>query len=130
MIPMKPSLLQQFAPSRRDFLKTILAAGMAPMVVPAHVLGADAPSGKISVGVIGVGAQGTSDMHAFLKEKSARVTAICDINKRNLANAQKAIAQSYGPGPVKEYTDFRELNAAIGCGFLARIRILIDHLRG
>ena len=108
---MKTSLLRQFAPSRRDFFKSILAAGVAPLVVPAHVLGADAPSGKISVGVIGVGAQGTSDMRAFLTEKAARVTAICDVNKRNLANAQKIIAEAYGPGPVKEYSDFRELNA-------------------
>jgi predicted dehydrogenase len=111
---MKPSLLQQFAPSRRDFLKTILAAGVAPMVVPAHVLGADAPSGRISVGVIGVGAQGTSDMRAFLIQKDVRVTAICDINRRNLANAQKVIAETYGPGAVKEYKDFRELNADPG----------------
>ncbi len=108
---MKTILLQQFTPNRRHFLKTILAAGVAPMVVPAHVLGADAPSDKISVGVIGVGAQGTSDMRAFLKEKGARVTAICDINKRNMARAQKVIAETYGPGPVKEFTDFRELNA-------------------
>jgi predicted dehydrogenase len=108
---MKHPRTHLLAPTRRGFLKSVVAAGVAPMFVPARLFGADAPSGKINVGVIGVGAQGTSDMQAFLKEKAARVTAICDVNKHSLARAQKHIAAAYGPGPVREYTDFRELNA-------------------
>ena len=104
-------MIPTFSPTRRGFLKLVLAAGVAPLLIPNRLLGADAPSGKISVGVIGVGAQGTSDMRAFLTQKDVRVTALCDVNKRNLANAQKVMAEAYGPGAVKEYSDFRELNA-------------------
>ena len=48
--------------SRRDFcrrsaagLASVLAAGAAPVIVPARVLGAEAPSKKLALGVIGCG---------------------------------------------------------------------------
>ena len=103
-----------FAPNRRQFLKSILAASTAPLFVPAHVLGADGqtpPSGKITVGVLGVGAQGQPDMRNFLGQANARVTAICDVNRRNLESARAHIATAYGSPDVKVYKDFRELNA-------------------
>ena len=103
-----------FAPSRRQFLKSILAASTAPLFVPAHVLGADGqtpPSGKITVGVLGVGAQGQPDMRNFLGQADARVTAICDVNRRNIEGARAHIATAYGRPDVKVFTDFRELNA-------------------
>ena len=103
-----------FSSNRRHFIKSILAAGVGPLCLPAHVLGADgqtAPSGKISVGVIGVGAQGQGDMWGFLGQKDVRVTAICDVNQRNLATARQAIAKTYGRDEIREYRDFRELNA-------------------
>ncbi|MEI7729796.1 MAG: Gfo/Idh/MocA family oxidoreductase [Verrucomicrobiota bacterium] len=111
---MNSNLTNACPPNRRRFLKSILVAGVAPTCVPARVLGADgqtSPSGKINVGVIGVGAQGTSDMRGFLAQKDVRVTAICDVNQRNLANARKLIAEAYGQDQVKEYPDFRDLNA-------------------
>ena len=52
----------------------MLAAGAAPYVVPARLFGAGgqtAPSKKINVGVIGVGAQGRGDLVNFLKSKMA-----------------------------------------------------------
>ena len=103
-----------FAPSRRQFIKSILAASTAPLFVPAHVLGADGqtpPSGKITVGVLGVGAQGQPDMMNFLGQADARVTAICDVNRRNIEGARAHIATAYGRPDVKVFTDFRELNA-------------------
>ena len=44
------------AVNRKCFIKGILAAGAAPIIVPAKVLGKDAPSNKITLGVIGLGA--------------------------------------------------------------------------
>jgi predicted dehydrogenase len=101
-------------PNRRQFLKSILAASTAPLFVPAHVLGGDGqtpPSGKITVGVLGVGAQGQPDMRNFLGQANVRVTAICDVNRRNLESARSHIATAYGSPDVKVYKDFRELNA-------------------
>ena len=100
--------------SRRSLLKSMLAAGAAPWFVPAHVLGAagqTTPSNKITVGVIGVGAQGTGDMINFLAQDDVRVTAICDVNQRRIAAARDRIAKAYGSPDVKVLADFRELNA-------------------
>jgi predicted dehydrogenase len=97
--------------TRRSLIKSILAAGVAPAFVPAHVLRAQsAPSNKITLGVIGVGAQGTGDMRAFLNHDDVRVTAVCDVNARNIDRARKLIGERYGSDDVKVYRDFRELN--------------------
>jgi predicted dehydrogenase len=102
---------------RRSFLKSMLAAGTAPWIVPAHVLGREArtpPSGKLTLGVIGVGAQGQGDMRDFLTNEGVRVTAICDVNRRNVDAARQHIAATYGKPDVKVFADFRELNADPG----------------
>ncbi len=100
---------------RRSFMRALLAAGTAPSVIPAHVMGAEAPSNKITLGVIGVGAQGTQDMVNFLGlRKEVRVTAICDVNQRNIARARERIKGAYGSPDVRVYKDFRELNADPG----------------
>ena len=65
--------------SRRDFLKTSAALGAA-YVVPASVLGSNAPSNRINVGVIGTGTRGTPDMQLFMRNDDVQVVAICDVN--------------------------------------------------
>ncbi|MGA2863311.1 MAG: Gfo/Idh/MocA family oxidoreductase [Verrucomicrobiota bacterium] len=78
------------------------------------MLGADGqtpPSGKITIGVLGVGAQGQPDMRNFLGKADARVTAICDVNRRNIERARAHVAAAYGSPDVKVFSDFRELNA-------------------
>jgi len=100
--------------SRRTLLKSALAAGAAPWIVPARVLsapGRTAPSDKITLGVIGTGAQGQGDMRDFLTHEGVRVTALCDVNQQKIQAARKHVAQAYGADDVKVYTDFRQLNA-------------------
>jgi len=68
---------------RREFLKAGLAVGAvfgAPSVIPSRVLGAYAPSNRITVGFIGLGNQSTVDLPAFLKQPDAQVVAVCDVN--------------------------------------------------
>jgi len=102
------SLIQ---PNRRSFIQAVLAAGTAPWYVPASVLrGASAPSNKITLGVIGAGAQGTGDMRAFLNHDEVRVTAICDVNQGNVDRARGHVREKYGSDDVKIFNDFRELN--------------------
>src|SRR3954462_2119959 len=97
--------------NRRRSLKSILAAGVAPLFVPARLLrGQSAPSNKITLGVIGVGAQGTGDMRAFLNHDDVRVTALCDVNSRNIERARQLVGERYGSPDVKIYRDFRDLN--------------------
>lgn len=100
--------------TRRTFIKSMLVAGAAPWFVPAHVLGGEgqtAPSDKITLGVLGVGAQGTNDMRDFLGHADVRVTAVCDVNQRNIATARRFVAERYGSPDLKVYSDFQALNA-------------------
>jgi predicted dehydrogenase len=96
---------------RRRSLQAILATGIVPLIVPARLLRSQtAPSNKITLGVIGVGAQGTGDMRAFLNHDDVRVIALSDVNTKNLDRAKGFIAERYGSADVKTYHDFRELN--------------------
>ncbi len=70
--------------TRREMLRASAAVGSAalavPWVVPASVFGADAPSNRIHVGVIGNGNQATLDRPAFLEQPDVQVLAVCDVN--------------------------------------------------
>ena len=53
----------------------------APYIVPATALGDDkraAPSGRINLGVIGIGPRGTYDLRAMLKLPDVQCLAVCD----------------------------------------------------
>ncbi len=100
--------------TRRTFAKSMLAAGAAPWIVPAQVLGLEGktpPSHKMTLGILGVGDQGQNDMRDFLGLDDVRVVAICDVNKRHIASARGYVAKAYGSADVRVFSDFRELNA-------------------
>ena len=115
------------SPTRRDFLRTASAAAAvsAPYVVPASVFGADAPSNRISVGVIGAGNQGFLDLKLFMEQPDCRVTAVCDVNRggggykepediRGREPGKQLVDSHYderGSGGCKAFGDFRELLA-------------------
>ena len=74
------------AATRRRFLKRIAAttAGAitgAPLIVPRTVLGANAPSNRINMAVIGLGTRGIPDLKLFLKNEDVQVVALCDVNR-------------------------------------------------
>ncbi len=96
---------------RRSFLSQVLATGSAPWIIPSHVLRSQtAPSNKVTLGVIGVGSQGTHDMRGFLGLDDVRVVAVCDVNKQHIDQARGHVKAAYGSDDVKVYHDFRELN--------------------
>jgi len=69
--------------SRRQVLGAAAGAVAFPYIVPSSVFGAAAPSGKITMGCIGVGSQGSGNMNGFLdKEDDARILAVCDVVSR------------------------------------------------
>ena len=114
--------------SRRGFLKGVAAAGTAaafPSIVPATVLGADAPSNKIVMGAIGVGSMGSGDLNGFLGKSEVRVVAVCDVDSNHYTNAKNRVDGKYGNKDCKTYLDFRDL---IGRGDLdAVMTALPDH---
>ena len=67
--------------SRRGFLQQAVATGgvaaVAPLLVPSRVLGAGAPSKRITVGFIGTGRQAVfANLPAFLRGPDAQVVAL------------------------------------------------------
>ena len=98
--------------SRRDFVAAVAPAA-AFTILPASVLGRTeraAPSDRLTVACIGVGAQGTRVMMDFLKQPDVQVVAVCDVNEgsnnyvewgtNELRDKARALLgdPSYGPG--------------------------------
>ena len=79
--------------TRRGFLRaSAVTAGAAiglPTMVPASVFGANPPSERITIGCIGVGNMGTSDLKAFRGNPGAQVVAVCEVDAQRLQEAGK-----------------------------------------
>ena len=59
------------AMKRRNFIKTSAAGAVAaPTIIPSTVLGKDAPSNKITLGLIGCGGQGTGNMRNLMNQQA------------------------------------------------------------
>ncbi|MHC4170163.1 MAG: Gfo/Idh/MocA family protein, partial [Planctomycetota bacterium] len=108
--------------TRRAFLKGSAAATTAalvgPTIVPASVLGADAPSKRITFGFVGVGRMGMGDMREILGIKQAQVVAVCDLDSNRVRNARKTVEARYGEQSpsgtykgCKTFGDYRDLVA-------------------
>jgi len=99
-------------PNRRSFLKSMLTAGVAPLVIPSRLLGQNSPSNQITLGFIGVGFHGRAvNLTSFLSEPDCRVLAICDtyFDRRQLG--RKDVNARYGNTDCATIADFRELLA-------------------
>jgi len=95
--------------SRRSFLGGVGAALAAPYIVPSSVFGADAPSKRITMGVIGNGGQARGLTENAIKHKNTQIVALCDVDSKRLAEAKTLVDQYYGNEDCATYADFREL---------------------
>lgn len=119
--------------TRREFIRSSAALTAAtlggPFIAPASVFGRNAPSRRITLGVIGCGNQSTVDLPEWLKNDDCQIVAVCDVNRagrgykndaqflgrepqRDFVNrhyAQKTTSGSYRG--VTAHSDFRELLA-------------------
>jgi predicted dehydrogenase len=96
---------------RRRILKLLAASTAAPLILPRSLFGADAPSNKITLGCIGVGWQGGSNLRAFLNESQCQVVAVCDVDEAHLKKAVDQVNKHYGNTDCKGYKDCREILA-------------------
>lgn len=105
--------------SRRSFLKWTATAAVAwPTLIPASVLGANAPSRRVAVGHLGVGGQGSGVMDGLLRLPQNQSVAVCDPIRDRREGAAKRVEEFYatakGQGAYRgctPYRDFRELLA-------------------
>ena len=106
--------------SRRTFIQRTgasAAAVAAPMIIPARLLGANAPSNRVRVGHIGAGriAQG-HDMVGVAGSDLADVLAVADLDSRRAASGKTRVERLFAahnapPQKIDVYTDYKQLLA-------------------
>jgi predicted dehydrogenase len=98
--------------SRRQFLRATTTGAALPYLIPASVLGADAPSRKITIGFIGVGGHGLSwNLDRYLKLPAARVLMVCDVDGWRMRKAKAIVDTAYDNQDCAMTKDFREVLA-------------------
>lgn len=96
--------------SRRGALKTMAAGMAAPLILPSGLLHANAPSKRISIGMIGMGRQSLKvNLQPFLDSSDTIVLAVCDVDEWRLDNAKKAVDKHYGNRDCLVMRDWREI---------------------
>ena len=102
---------------RRGFLKkAAVSVGMVsvPYIVPSSVLGLNgkiAPSEKITIGCVGMGQMGTSNMRELMGNRDTRIVAVCDVFDYQRDKAKNIVDQHYANKDCATYNDFRDLLA-------------------
>ncbi len=110
--------------TRRTFLRGSVgavtgAAVLRPTIVPSSAFGANAPSNRVTVGMIGMGRQAYySNVKSFLSFPDAQVIAVCDVDAWRLESGRRAVEDHYAKnrssGTFKGcavFRDFRDLLA-------------------
>jgi len=107
--------------TRRGFLRRSAALAAGPYVVSSAVLGKDgavAPSERITLGFIGVGAMGRGHVACCVHHNDAQVLAVCDVDRWRRDHAKAIVEQAYGRqesrrgyGRCRAYRDLRDLLA-------------------
>jgi hypothetical protein len=109
--------------SSKDALsrRTAIAAGLAPLIVPRHVLGGagyQAPSDKLAIACVGVGGMGKNYLDGC---KSEQIVALCDLDYEFSA----PVFKTYPAAMV--YRDFRKMFDQEHKNFDALIVATPDH---
>ncbi len=91
-------------PTRRDFLKTSLLFTAALSLSPRLRAASEGANGDIRIAVIGFNGRGQDHIGNYLKQKGARIVALCDVDSKVL---EKGVAQLKAKG--QEVTPFQDL---------------------
>ena len=103
------------AHGRRAFLKRLAAGGAAlcaPLIVPCHVLGGEhgaPPSERVAVAVIGTGGRGMFHVINLLRQRQARILALCDVHAGRREETRKGVVEG---APRRAVLDPRRLPGA------------------
>jgi myo-inositol 2-dehydrogenase / D-chiro-inositol 1-dehydrogenase len=105
---------------RRDFLRNTAATAagtlVVPTIVPSSVFGNPSPNSRINIGQIGCGRMGRGDVAGTIKFDRARFVAVCDVDRKRMADGKKMIEDHYlnktgsrNYIDVKMYDDYRDM---------------------
>src|SRR3954447_21419216 len=82
--------------NRRNFLKSAILAGTAPLLLPHRTWAAETSANeKLSLGFIGMGKQNSGLMNGFIRRSDTRVLAVCDVDTTRRENAKKTVERYY-----------------------------------
>ena len=106
-------IMENSVTQRRQFLKSTAAVGMGLVILPTGTLsGANAPSNKLNVALIGVGGRGRSHQRPISSEN---IVALCDVDENNLATAAKKFPKARHYFDWRRCLDQKGLDAVICC---------------
>ncbi len=82
--------------NRRTFLRRTSLAAAAPMFVSSTVLGQNAPSNRITLGLIGMGLMMRTHLRSMCGRPGVQVLAVCDVDRQRREAARQAVEEAYG----------------------------------
>ncbi|MEZ5326751.1 MAG: Gfo/Idh/MocA family oxidoreductase [Verrucomicrobiales bacterium] len=94
--------------SRRKFLKSTAGTGALMSLAGRSVLGAESPSSRLRVGVMGL-SRGMAHVKAYLSVRNVEIAYVCDVDSRRAAEAVRAVERSGQYSPAIPVTDFRTI---------------------
>jgi predicted dehydrogenase len=98
---------------RRYFLKSAVATSFGAMILPRmSVFGADAPSNKLNIALIGTWGRGEAHFGAISSEN---VVALCDVNEEHLAFGARRFPDAKQYVDWRKCLDQRDVNAVVCC---------------
>lgn len=107
--------LQKTPMTRRRVLAGMVSAGAlmgCPSVIASTVLGKQAPSNRITVGMIGTGRQGIkANLKTLINMPEVQVVAVCDPDTWRMDRAMEVIRKTHPKADCSRHTDFREVVA-------------------
>ena len=95
--------------SRRRFLTSTASALTIPYIIPSSILGKDAPSKRVTVGIIGLGDRGGQHVQEFTRIGSAEILAVCDPFRSSGEQAKNTVNAWTGRKDCVAYQDFRHI---------------------
>ncbi len=127
---MKPNAL-----NRRQFLKGTALAGAAlgfPAIIPSSVLGQNAPSNRLNMGLIGMGLMMGGHQHFMTSRDDVQVLAVCDVDRSKRERAKAGVEQAYAgrraSGQYKGCDAYNEFEKVIGRDDIDAVMVITpDH---
>ena len=112
--------------SRRTLL---VGSAAAPFFLSDQLQAREAPSDRITVGIIGLGAMGSSNLRSFLGQENAQVVALCDLAPLHYRDREWGKGAAMGLEPAralveKTYGDLRKSGNYAGCKTFSDFRQL------
>lgn len=98
---------------RREFLKSTAVLGASTLILPrTQLFGADAPSNKLNIALMGTWGRGEAHFGAISSEN---VVALCDVNEDHLAFGAKRFPKARTYVDWRKCLEQKDINAVVIC---------------